>query len=80
MVHFADRFWGWYNAPVVLGLLYLELRRLILQKYNLIAVGDEDQAKDLPGHGFMGRNMLPQPEKNKVELLFGEFFMPDQFV
>lgn len=65
VVHFSDRFWRWYNAPVVFGLLYLEFRRLIHQKYNLIAVGDKDQASSLPGHGFFGRNVLPQPEKNE---------------
>lgn len=39
VVHLSDRFWKWYNVPVVLGLVYLELRRTLHQKYNLIAVG-----------------------------------------
>jgi hypothetical protein len=29
----------WYNAPVLVGLVYLEVRRTLHQKYNLIAVG-----------------------------------------
>ena len=43
VVHLSDRLWKWYNAPVVLGLVYLELRRTLHQKYNLIAVGTSKQ-------------------------------------
>lgn len=39
-MHFFDRYWGWYNAPVLVGLIYLEFRRTLHQKYNLIAVGN----------------------------------------
>lgn len=39
-MHFFDRYWGWYNAPVFVGLIYLEFRRTLHQKYNLIAVGN----------------------------------------
>lgn len=43
VVHLSDRSWRWYNAPVVLGLVYLELRRTLQQKYNLIAVGNSKE-------------------------------------
>jgi len=39
-MHFFDRYWGWYNAPVFVGLIYLEFRRTLHQEYNLIAVGN----------------------------------------
>ena len=39
-MHFFDRYWGWYNTPVFVGLIYLEFRRTLHQKYNLIAVGN----------------------------------------
>jgi alpha-dioxygenase len=93
-VHLLDRFWGWYNTPVLVGLVYLGLRRTLHQKYNLVAVGSAQQNKEPtppplkaqvvnvvangasngalakdnsnPGHGFFGRNMLPQPDQNQV--------------
>jgi len=45
-VHLSDRFWKWYNAPVILGMVYLELRRTLHQKYNLIAVGSAKQNQE----------------------------------
>jgi alpha-dioxygenase len=46
VVHLFDRFWGWYNAPVVLGLIYLALRRRLHQKYNLVPVGNAKQNEE----------------------------------
>lgn len=37
-MHIFDRVGKWYNAPVLVGLVYLEIRRTLHQKYNLIAV------------------------------------------
>ncbi|XP_024366728.1 alpha-dioxygenase PIOX [Physcomitrium patens] len=63
VVHFSDRFWRWYNTPVVFGLLYLELRRTIQQNYNLIAVGNaKDRNLQVPTPSRMAVvNYIDQP-------------------
>lgn len=67
VVHLSDRYWKWYNAPVVIGLLYLELRRTLHQKYNLIAVGnakqDETPAPPLRMKGISGDPTLPHNDQ-----------------
>lgn len=54
-MHIFDRVWKWYNAPVIVGLVYLEVRRTLHQKYNLIAVG---HAKSY--------NPVPTPHRSEV--------------
>uniref|UniRef100_A0A0C9RII9 TSA: Wollemia nobilis Ref_Wollemi_Transcript_16112_2113 transcribed RNA sequence n=1 Tax=Wollemia nobilis TaxID=56998 RepID=A0A0C9RII9_9CONI len=39
IIHFVDRVYAWYKLPVFLGLFYLEIRRMLHQRYNLINVG-----------------------------------------
>jgi alpha-dioxygenase len=38
-MHLVDRFYAWHKLPVFLGLIYLEIRRTLHQRYNLINVG-----------------------------------------
>lgn len=96
VMHISDRIGKWYNAPVIVGLVYLEIRRTLHQKYNLIAVGNaksyqapapqrndvltfcehgsqqrngsaaEPSTSYSDGESFFGRNMAPQPQKDKV--------------
>lgn len=47
-MHIFDRVWKWYNAPVIVGLVYLEVRRTLHQKYNLIAVGHAKSYNPVP--------------------------------
>lgn len=64
-MNLSDRHLKWYKVPVFLGLVYLELRRLLHQKYNLIAVGppDEDSGDQ---YSFFGRNMDQQSQQDEV--------------
>lgn len=39
IIHLVDRFYAWHKLPVFLGLAYLEIRRTLHQRYNLINVG-----------------------------------------
>ncbi|WOL13037.1 alpha-dioxygenase 1-like [Canna indica] len=39
-VHSLDKYKLWYKLPVLLGLIYLEQRRTLQEKYNLLDVGD----------------------------------------
>lgn len=39
IIHLVDRFYAWHKLPVFLGLFYLEIRRMLHQRYNLINVG-----------------------------------------
>lgn len=39
IIHLVDRFYAWHRLPVCLGLLYLEIRRSLHERYNLINVG-----------------------------------------
>ncbi|BBN01025.1 fatty acid alpha-dioxygenase [Marchantia polymorpha subsp. ruderalis] len=66
-VNLSDRHLKWYKVPVFLGLVYLELRRLLHQKYNLIAVGppDEDSGDQ---YSFFGRNMDQQSQQDELLL------------
>ncbi|BBN06505.1 fatty acid alpha-dioxygenase [Marchantia polymorpha subsp. ruderalis] len=67
-VNLSDRFLKWHKVPVVLGLIYLELRRTIHQKYNLIAVGPAD--KDPGDEGsFIGRNIDQTPPVSESQLM-----------
>ncbi|KAG0629667.1 hypothetical protein M758_1G120800 [Ceratodon purpureus] len=95
VMHISDRIGKWYNAPVIVGLVYLEIRRTLHQKYNLIAVGNaksyqapapqrndvlsfcehgsqqrngsaEPSTSYSDGESFFGRNMAPQPQKDKL--------------
>lgn len=34
-----DKYWPWHRLPVLLGLIYLALRRHLHQRYNLLHVG-----------------------------------------
>lgn len=45
-VHRVDRLELWHRLPVFLGLLYLQTRRTLLNKYNLLDVGR------ITGHTF----------------------------
>ena len=38
-MHFVDKLGVWHKLPVILGLLYLAIRRHLHQEYNLINVG-----------------------------------------
>ncbi|KAG6555135.1 hypothetical protein Mapa_003170 [Marchantia paleacea] len=66
-VNLSDRYLKWYKVPVFLGLVYLELRRLLHQKYSLIAVGPPDED---PGdqYSFFGRNMDEQSQQDELFL------------
>ncbi|KAL2634211.1 hypothetical protein R1flu_005690 [Riccia fluitans] len=66
-VNFGDRFVKWYKLPVFMGLLYLELRRTLHQKYNLIAVGPYDENPGDEG-SFIGRNMA-QASPESIDLM-----------
>ncbi|KAG6542641.1 hypothetical protein Mapa_015972 [Marchantia paleacea] len=67
-VNLSDRFLRWHKLPVFMGLIYLELRRLVHQKYNLIAVGPED--KDPGDEGsFIGRNIDQTPPLSQSQLM-----------
>lgn len=39
IIHLVDRIYAWHKLPVFLGLAYLEIRRMLHQRYNLINVG-----------------------------------------
>ncbi|KAH9304358.1 hypothetical protein KI387_008762 [Taxus chinensis] len=39
IIHFVDRVYAWHKLPVLLGLVYLEMRRTLHQRYNLLNVG-----------------------------------------
>jgi alpha-dioxygenase len=39
IMHLFDKYLPWYKMPVVIGLFYLEIRRTVLYKHNLIPVG-----------------------------------------
>ncbi|PPD84913.1 hypothetical protein GOBAR_DD18159 [Gossypium barbadense] len=39
MVHWVDKVGKWHRLPVILGLIYLAVRRRLHQHYNLISVG-----------------------------------------
>ncbi|KAH9304355.1 hypothetical protein KI387_008759, partial [Taxus chinensis] len=39
IIHFVDRVYAWHKLPVFLGLMYLEIRRILHQRYNLFNVG-----------------------------------------
>ncbi|GLJ28195.1 hypothetical protein SUGI_0553790 [Cryptomeria japonica] len=39
IIHFVDRVYAWHKLPVFLGLAYLEIRRTLHQRYNLLNVG-----------------------------------------
>ncbi|KAL3676751.1 hypothetical protein R1sor_026699 [Riccia sorocarpa] len=67
-VNIGDRHFKWYKLPVFMGLLYLEFRRTVHQKYNLIAVGPYTENTGDEG-AFIGRNMEQAPAKSVAELL-----------
>ncbi|CAA2973266.1 alpha-dioxygenase 1-like, partial [Olea europaea subsp. europaea] len=39
IIHFIDKLAIWHRLPVLLGLIYLALRRHLHQEYNLLNVG-----------------------------------------
>ncbi|GLJ28186.1 hypothetical protein SUGI_0553680 [Cryptomeria japonica] len=39
IIHGLDKVYPWYKLPVFLGLVYLEIRRSLHQRYNLLNVG-----------------------------------------
>lgn len=39
----VDRIWPWYHMPVILGLVYLDARKHLMQRNNLKPVGKGKQ-------------------------------------
>ncbi|KAL3693413.1 hypothetical protein R1sor_007064 [Riccia sorocarpa] len=68
IVHLSDRFLKWYKLPVIFGLLYLNLRRSLHQKYNLIPVGPYTEGTGDEG-AFIARNIQQAPAKTIGNLL-----------
>ncbi|KAL8475541.1 hypothetical protein ACS0TY_028265 [Phlomoides rotata] len=57
----------WHRLPVILGLIYLALRRHLYQEYNLFDVGKKHfQTAEGTSGSFFGRNILPVPQANKT--------------
>ncbi|KAL3691462.1 hypothetical protein R1sor_005113 [Riccia sorocarpa] len=67
-VNIGDRHFKWYKLPVFMGLMYLEFRPTVHQKYNLIAIGPNTGNTGEYG-AFIGRNMEQAPAKSVTELL-----------
>ncbi|XP_057998271.1 alpha-dioxygenase 2-like [Hevea brasiliensis] len=38
-IHFVDKLGVWHRLPVILGIIYLAIRRHLHQRYNLLHVG-----------------------------------------
>jgi len=71
IVHSIDKLGIWPRLPVLLGLLYLAIRRHLHQEYNLFNVGTTPTVvrfNEVAGSQgtFFGRNMLPVDQKKKV--------------
>lgn len=76
IVHSADKFCKWHRLPVIIGLVYLLIRRHLYQKYNLFnvepSVGDQFDPKDYPYRTVDGKyNDSSNSNAGKVETLFG---------
>ena len=76
VVHLFDRFWGWYNAPVVLGLIYLALRRRLHEKYNLVPVGNAQQNKETAAALGASNGALDQANNYPGHGFFGRNMLP----
>ncbi|GER29463.1 alpha-dioxygenase 2 [Striga asiatica] len=73
IVHSVDKLGKWHRLPVIVGLIYLILRRRLHQNYNLFNVGKKpvELRSDGPARlseegSFFGRNILPVPQSNKL--------------
>ncbi|KAL3691458.1 hypothetical protein R1sor_005109 [Riccia sorocarpa] len=65
-VNIGDRHFKWYKLPVFMGLMYLEFRPTVHQKYNLIAIGPNTGNTGEYG-AFIGLNMEQAPAKSVTD-------------
>ena len=72
IVHFVDKHITFWKLPVVLGLAYLEIRRGLHQRYNLLDVPDTASSnQDLTNtkiDPFFGRNVPSDYQRSEVYL------------
>nr|POE80697.1 alpha-dioxygenase 1 [Quercus suber] len=81
IVHSADKFCKWHRFPVIIGLVYLLIRRHLYQKYNLFnvepSVGVQFDPKDHPYRTVDGKYNDPSnANAGSVETLFGRNVLP----
>nr|XP_010936734.2 alpha-dioxygenase 1 [Elaeis guineensis] len=79
-VHTLDRLNLWHKLPVLLGLIYLERRRALHDKYNLLNVGEMDgtpfNPEDYPYRTMNGDYNDPENSKAGSQLTFFGRNMP----
>ncbi|XP_039139667.1 alpha-dioxygenase 1 [Dioscorea cayenensis subsp. rotundata] len=79
-VHTIDKLNLWHRLPVLLGLLYLQARRTLHEKYNLIMVGERDNTPfnpdQYPYRTSNGEYNNPESVKEGSQLTFFGRNMP----
>ena len=68
IVHFVDKHITFWKLPVVLGLAYLEIRRGLHQRYNLLDVPETANLENTEIHPFFGRNVPSDYQRSEVYL------------
>ena len=82
IIHLVDRFYAWHKLPVFLGLAYLEIRRTLHQRYNLLNVGTTPAGVrynpiDFPYRTAEGSYNDPfNPETGSEDTFFGRNIIP----
>ncbi|KAJ0982649.1 hypothetical protein J5N97_010904 [Dioscorea zingiberensis] len=79
-VHTIDKLNLWHRLPVILGLLYLQARRTLHEKYNLLIVGERDKTPfDPDEYAYRtsnGEYNNPESKKEGSQLTFFGRNMP----
>lgn len=79
-MHTLDRLNLWHKLPVFLGLIYLERRRTLHDKYNLLNVGEMNgipfNPEDYPYRTMNGEYNDPENNKAGSQLTFFGRNMP----